>query len=71
MSVNWACSITPILADSKSTSVGMSHTLCQFPGRVKNQMAMSHSSTEAEVISFEHWFENGRIACVNVVGYGD
>ena len=61
--------------DSKFTSDGM---FCTFGGHtcVPNIIGMQEAdgsvhtaAQEAEVMSIEHWAENGRSTCVSVVGY--
>ena len=61
------------LEDSKSTSGGTlcvsgSHTFVPISWMCKKQTAVSHSSTESEIISLEHWTEIGWFACSGIMG---
>ena len=61
------------LEDSQSTSGGTlcifgSHTFVPMSWMCKKQTAVSHSSTESEIISFGHWIEIGWFACSGIMG---
>ena len=58
--------------DSKSTSGGTlcifgSHTFVPISWMCKKQTAVSHSSTESEIL-FGHWIEIGWFACSGIMG---
>ena len=61
------------LEDSKPTSGGRlcivgSLTFVPISWMCKKQTAVSHSSTESEIISFGHWIEIGWFACSGIMG---
>ena len=61
------------LEDSQSTSGGTlcvfgSHTFVPISWMCKKQTAVSHSSTESEIISLDTWTEIGWIACSGIMG---
>ena len=61
------------LEDSKSTSGGTlcifgSHTFVPISWMCKKQTAVSHSSTESEIISLGRWIEIGWFACSGIMG---
>ena len=61
------------LEDSKSTSGGTlcvfgSHTFVPISWMCKKQIAVSHFSTESDIISFGHWIEIRWFASSGIMG---